>query len=271
MAYSVTRSPARLFLCSGDGKLCYYGGLEYDFLAFFLPCSRHPHPRMFTAPSSCSFVCAAVISSYILSPSTLTWRQQQQQQQQQPQKHLVPGMKVCPAFYFFFYHFLHNTTTKYTIFFSFFPATTAAATTTTKAPGTRYQVWKYEPSYFEVLKKKHFLHNKVPDTTSIFSFFIPVGCPLLPTLFNIFSKTTTTTTEALGARYESMNSHPTFFSNIFSTTTWYLIPRAFPPSLSGYVLPCSKKYFYIFYTTTTTAMNEPGARYEMWIFIHTWH
>ena len=148
MAYGVTRSPARLFICSGDGKLCYYGGLEYDFLAFFLPCFLHPHPRMFTVPSSCSFVCAAVISSYILSPSTLTWRrqqrqqQQQQQQQQQPQKHLVPGMKVCPAFYFIFIMF--STTpppTSILSSFSFFPATTATATTTTttKAPGTRYE------------------------------------------------------------------------------------------------------------------------------------
>ena len=31
----MTRSPARL--CSRDGKLCYYGRLEYDFLAF-VPC-----------------------------------------------------------------------------------------------------------------------------------------------------------------------------------------------------------------------------------------
>ena len=90
-------------------------------------------------------------------------------------------------------------------------------------------------------------------------------------IFNIFSKTTTTTTEALGARYESMNIHPTFLSNILSTTTWYLMTRAFPPSLSGYVVPCSKKYFYIFSTTTTTtAMNAPGARYQVWnMNIHT--
>ena len=34
MADRVTRSPARL--CSRDGKLCYYGRLEYGFLAFCL-------------------------------------------------------------------------------------------------------------------------------------------------------------------------------------------------------------------------------------------
>ena len=71
------RSPARLCLCSRDGKLCYYGRLEYDFLSFFcalLPTSLSRY--VFTVSSSCSFVCAAVISYYILSPSTLTWRQQ---------------------------------------------------------------------------------------------------------------------------------------------------------------------------------------------------
>ena len=35
MADGVTRSPARL--CSRDGKIYYYGRLEYDFLAF-VPC-----------------------------------------------------------------------------------------------------------------------------------------------------------------------------------------------------------------------------------------
>ena len=35
MTDNMTRSPARL--CSRDGKLCYYGRLEYDFLAF-VPC-----------------------------------------------------------------------------------------------------------------------------------------------------------------------------------------------------------------------------------------
>ena len=34
-ASSVTWSPARLCLCCRDGKLCYYGRLKYDFLAFF--------------------------------------------------------------------------------------------------------------------------------------------------------------------------------------------------------------------------------------------
>ena len=34
MACSVIRSPARL--CNRDGKLCCYGRLEFDFLAFFL-------------------------------------------------------------------------------------------------------------------------------------------------------------------------------------------------------------------------------------------
>ena len=34
MADGRTRSPARL--CSRDGKICYYGRLEYDFLAFVL-------------------------------------------------------------------------------------------------------------------------------------------------------------------------------------------------------------------------------------------
>ena len=79
MTYSVTRSPARRCLCSRDGKVCYYGRLEYDLLAFFVSCFLLPYPGMFTVSSSCSFVCTAVISFYILSPSTLTWRQQQQQ------------------------------------------------------------------------------------------------------------------------------------------------------------------------------------------------
>ena len=35
MTDNMTRSPARL--CSRDGKLCYYGRLEYEFLAL-LPC-----------------------------------------------------------------------------------------------------------------------------------------------------------------------------------------------------------------------------------------
>ena len=63
MAYSVIRSPARL--CSRDGKFCYYGRLEYDFLAFC--CALLPTFLMFSflipvcSSSSCSFVCAAVI------------------------------------------------------------------------------------------------------------------------------------------------------------------------------------------------------------------
>ena len=49
MADRVTRSPARL--CSRDGKLCFYGRLEYDFVAFF-PCFQVvlfllPYPGMF--------------------------------------------------------------------------------------------------------------------------------------------------------------------------------------------------------------------------------
>ena len=61
MADSATRPPARL--CSRDGKLCYYGLLEYDFLAFVLL----PTSLIFSFliavcfSSSCSFVCAAVI------------------------------------------------------------------------------------------------------------------------------------------------------------------------------------------------------------------
>ena len=38
MAHSVTWSPAQLF--SRDGKLCYYGRLEYNFFAF-VPCFRY--------------------------------------------------------------------------------------------------------------------------------------------------------------------------------------------------------------------------------------
>ena len=66
MAYSVTRSPARL--CNRDGKLCYYGHLEYDFLVFF--CALLPTFLIFSfrilvcLSSLCSFVCAAFICYY---------------------------------------------------------------------------------------------------------------------------------------------------------------------------------------------------------------
>ena len=59
MAYSMTRSPARLCLRSREGKLCYYGRLEYDFLAFFcalLPTSlsRYVYSIIFVFLRLCS-------------------------------------------------------------------------------------------------------------------------------------------------------------------------------------------------------------------------
>ena len=69
LAYSVTRSPARL--CSRDGKLCYYGRLEYDFLTFFYFCLASYSPCFLLIPacfsSSCSFLSAAVICHSLAS------------------------------------------------------------------------------------------------------------------------------------------------------------------------------------------------------------
>ena len=68
MADGVTRFPARL--CSGGEKLCYYGRLEHDFLAF-VPCFLLflfllPYPGMFylRVPSSVQ-QSSATLSKYV--------------------------------------------------------------------------------------------------------------------------------------------------------------------------------------------------------------
>ena len=65
MVDSVTKSPA--WLCSRDGKLCYYGRLEYDFLAF-VPCSL----LFLFSPSLSRYAYVRVPSSVQQSSTTLS-------------------------------------------------------------------------------------------------------------------------------------------------------------------------------------------------------
>ena len=71
MAYSITRSPARL--CRRDGKLCFYGRLEYHFLAF-VPClllfsfspSFSRYVYLIRVPSSVQQSSATILSKYVV-------------------------------------------------------------------------------------------------------------------------------------------------------------------------------------------------------------
>ena len=62
MADGVTRSPARL--CSRDGKICYYGRLEYDFSAF-VPC----FPLVLFSPAFSWFIYLLRVCSSVQQPS----------------------------------------------------------------------------------------------------------------------------------------------------------------------------------------------------------
>ena len=64
---SVTKSPPRL--CSRDGKVCYYGRLEYDFLAL-VPCFL----LLLVFPSLPRYVCRFRVPSSVQQSSAATPR-----------------------------------------------------------------------------------------------------------------------------------------------------------------------------------------------------